>query len=480
VRVLSLSHRMQHRLIDNHTIFNAPAIFDYEGIVIDAGGVFDTIRQAVKAEAAFTTRGDIPVVNGESLDGVTGIADVLRRRREEFVRALERGSVVVVFAHAPDLITGVHGMHGLDRYFFLPAPPGMAWDASTLRATEGTTVAVSDPEHPFTRILDLLRSDVLYRCYFDERAPGFAGGARVFARSAGGAPVGVEFSVLGGRVVFLPTPRSAGANWLASAEGQAMVDVIGQLLGAADEDRPRWVLDMDVPGLREREDELRLAEQALRRAGTEVDELAGRVRQLELLRDVLWQGNEHALLPAVERCAGVLGLTPARGYEDVPLLKSPEGELHLVVAASREAVDMSAHYRLRGRLDREIELRTRAVRGLIVANGRRLQKPEDRKREVADALRIAAEATGYAVITSRWLFVAAVAALEGLDSETVAAIRRRLFETDGLVELSDLLVPAEEDADASVMPVEEVAGEGEAAEEELAAEPEPSGAEHRP
>src|SRR5690606_17184004 len=121
--------------------------------------------------------------------------------------------------------------------------------------------------------------------------------------------------------------------------------------------------------------------------------------------------------------------------------------------------DMTPHYRLRRRLDAEIAKRARPARGLVVANGRRQQKPQERSREVADALRVAAEATGYAVVTSRWLFVAAVAALEGaLTEEELTSVRRRLLETNGVVDFADLLAPPPEDEAAEA----DEADEGEA------------------
>ncbi|MBM3141053.1 MAG: hypothetical protein FJZ92_12820 [Chloroflexi bacterium] len=446
MRVLSISHRMQHPLIDNHSIFNAPAVFDYDAIVVDAGGVFDSIRAASRAEQEFHTFADLAVVGGESLDGAVGIAEVLRRRREEFVRALERGAVVAVFAHPYALFTGVPGFHGIDRYFWLPAPPGMAWDAVTVRGSEGVAVAIEEHGHPFVRIIDLLRQDVLYRAYLNDRAPGFASHAHVIARSAGGAPVGVEFRVLNGRVVFLPTPRESGASWLAAPEGQAMVEVMREMHRRPDADRPRWVIDTAVPGLDALEvaaDRARLARERAEGEEAAALEAAG---ERAGLRDVLWEGAEYRLMPAVLRCAELLGFEHEQTAEDEPILTSPEGQLHVVAAGAEDAVDMAAHYRLRRRLDEIYRLRAQAARGLVVANGRRLDPPAERTREIDESLRVAAEATGYALVTSRWLFVAAVAALEGLAEETLAAIRRRLLETNGLVALHDLLVPADEGA----------------------------------
>ena len=37
MRLLSIGYPMPHRLIDNHTIFNAPTLFDYDAIIVDPG-----------------------------------------------------------------------------------------------------------------------------------------------------------------------------------------------------------------------------------------------------------------------------------------------------------------------------------------------------------------------------------------------------------------------------------------------------------
>lgn len=447
MRLLSLSHRMQHRLIDNHSIFNAPSVFDYDAIVVDIGGVADTIRAAARAEQEFKTFADLLVVNGEPLEEGAGLAELLRRRRDEFARALDRGAVIAVFARPPAMITEVQGFHGLDRYFFLPAPAGMAWDATTIRGGEGTTVSVNDPDHPFARAVDLLNQDLLYRAYLDDRAPGFARHARVFARSAGGGVLGVEFPVLNGRVVFLPTPRIAGATWLAPSEGRLMVEIMREMHRVPDDDPPRWLRDTAVPGLDQLTAAEGLARAARERAEADAQAAADQAATRARLRDVLWEGVEYRLLPAIVACADLLGFTAKEASEGEVVLSSPEGDLHVVAAGSTDAVDMAPHYRLRRRLDSLIERRAQAPRGIVIANGQRMLKPEERDREYIDALRVAAEATGYGLVTSRWLFVAAVAALDGMPAATVTAIRQRLMQTNGLVELHDLLVPAgEEDA----------------------------------
>lgn len=447
MRVLSISHRMPGMQVDNHTLFNAPAIFDYDAIVIGAGAALDSIRVAALGEGEFMTHADIPVVNGASMDGVTGIAAVLQRRRAEVQRALERGATVVVYMAAPSLVSGVSGFTGVDTYFFLPAPEGMAWDTSTIAGGEGTSGVVVDHDHPFVHVFETYHHNLLYRAHFNERATGFARHAHVFLRSVGGAPIGVEFSILNGRVIFMPTPQRIGDDSFAGDEGAAIAAAADEMAGIASGTRPRWVDELVVPGLSEREQVAAGARAALEQAQDALDTATTRLDERASVRDVVWAGGDAALLKATFVCAEAIGFERGLTPEGDPVLLDGETQVHVVAAASPEAVGMSAHYRLRQRLDRVIEERAIAPRGIVIANGQCGAPLDERPREIEDALRVAAEATRYAVLPARALFAAAVAALDGASAETLAEVRRRLTSTDGIVTLDDLL-PAKQDAEA--------------------------------
>ena len=436
MRLLSIGRALPHRRVDNHSVFNAPAAFDYDAIAIDTEGVFTAIRELLDASADHTTHADAQVVNGGASDGTTA-SQVLRRRHDEVVRALERGTLVIVFAHSQAMITGVAGFPGIDRYFFLPAPPGLAWDAELIRWGEGTGVAVSDHGHPFARYIDAVRDDMLYRAWFEERVRGFADAAHIFARSAGGAPVGVEFRVLGGSVVFLPAPRTRGGD-AGRAQATAIVAAVEEHLGRSPGDRPMWATREPVPGLDEHEAELERAQELVRRAEEQRDAANAESEPLRRVRDVLWTEGSHALLPAVRRCLELLGFA-AREIDDLPTLQADGVRIELEVEGSEVQVGMAPHYRLRRRLDARIEHEGNAPRGLIVVNGERMQAPDRREEPYAEALRVAAEATSYALLPAPELFSAARAALAGADDDTLASIRARIAETNGLVDLSDLL-----------------------------------------
>jgi hypothetical protein len=433
MRILSIGRPLAHPSIDNHNIFNAPSIADYEAVVLDPGGILDAVSEAVGAAAEYRTYSDQPVVNATTTPSSMSIAEVLRRRREEVVRCLERGGAIVVFMYPQATLPDVVGFTGADRYWLLPAPPGLAWSLPLIQWSEGSAVATSEHGHPMARVLDVIRTNLLYRAVFDERTPGFASSARVFARSPGGNIVGAQFSVLGGTVVFLPTPRSR-ASELALALGGAVEESVRELLGRADvgEGPPYWLSNAEVPGLAELEQTAESARERAHIAEEQARAAEQEAAALSKMRDVLWREGRYGLVPAAQRCFELLGFRIWPG--DDLVLRSDEGTLLLEVEGSTGTVGMAPHYRLRARLDAALA-EGRTERGLILVNGERTTAPQSRQMPYLDALRVAAEASRYALLTAPDLFSAATLRLSDGSDEALAAIRRRLIETDGVVML---------------------------------------------
>ena len=427
-----------HPSIDNHNIFNAPSVFDYEAIVIDIGAIAKTIQKAISADESYLTHSDRQIVNGESLDEVTGIKDVLYRRQEEFTRALENGSVVVAFIDTPNQITGVKGFQGLDRYFFLPAPAGINWDYSTIKGGEGITLSIADNDHPLVKVLEVYRTELLYRAYLDENIPGLAGKVKIIARSSGDAALAVEFNVHNGKVIFLPTPVPSLNQTTTQRESEAFVIAFPELFRRMDSPPPNWIQEIKVPELDALESEENLRKTELERIKESLAEATSLADNKRNLRNILWTNGDHALKLAVIECAEILGFSVSETTKDELILSSNDEELFTVVDGSTEAVDMSPHYRLRSQIDKVIEKESQSPRGLIIANGQRLTRPEERQNEISDPLQIAAESIGYAVVTAQEFFNATIAALNGISPELLEAIRGKLLSTDGIVNLAEI------------------------------------------
>ena len=249
---------------------------------------------------------------------------------------------------------------------------------------------------------------------------------------------------------FCP-PRAAAPGDAGRKQAASILAAARELLDLPVGDPPSWVRQQPLPGLDALEEASSEAESAVQRAEAQREAVEGELTQLTRVRDVLWTEGNHALLPAVVRCLELLGF---RTYDrDDQITLSDGGDrIELEVEGSVEPIAMAPHYRLRARLDQRIEQEGRPARGLVVANGERMQAPDRRKAPIADALRVAAEATSYAVLPTSELFAAAAAALEGLDDEVLASIRARLVEEDGVVSLGDLLGTAEPE-DAAALPM---------------------------
>ena len=438
VRILSLSHRLMHPSIDNHNIFNSPSVFDYEAIVVDIGGIAQTIQNAISANESYLTYSDRQIVNGESLDDVIGIKDILHQRQEEFTKALENGSIVVAFIDAPAQITGVKGFQGLDRYFFLPAPIGINWDNSTIKGGEGLALSISNDNHPLVKVLEVYRNELLYRSYLNENAPGIAGKVEIIARSSGNAVLAAEFNALNGRVIFLPTPIPSLSQTTSQRESEAFVIAFPELFKRMDTPPPSWIQEINIPELDALEAKENLRKTELERVKESLAEATSLADSKRNLRNILWTKGDHALKLAVIECAEIIGFSVSETLKNELILSSHERELFTVVDGSTEAVDMSPHYILRSQIDNVIEKENQAPRGLIIANGQRLTKPEERQNEISDPLRIAAESIGYAVLTAQELFNITIAALNGLSPESLEEIREKLLSTDGIVDLTEI------------------------------------------
>ena len=203
MRLLTVNYALANPDIDNHSIFNAPPLFDYPAVVVDPAGVSRAIEE-VLAGAKPTTPAGLQVSDDLSSPTTISLAEILRRRREETIRLLQRGGGLIGFAYPNVPHPRVTGFTGCDRYFWLPAPAGQAYREGFLNGADGGPVSVVDQLHALATTLNNHETSVRYRAYFKEEVQGFYEFARVIARSPGGAAAADEFPVLGGRVVVEP------------------------------------------------------------------------------------------------------------------------------------------------------------------------------------------------------------------------------------------------------------------------------------
>jgi hypothetical protein len=435
MRVLSLGFPMPGARVDNHTFASAPSFFDYDAIAVNPEALSQLVEEVVNGTGDHATRAHEPVVNGPTTPEAVGLAQLLRDRQDETARLLARGGLVVCFAYPNVVHANVTGFAGCDRYFWLPAPPGISYAEPFLRRAWGTELLPVDHDHPFGPYVDTFRGKLAYRAYFDEVTSGFSGAGRVFARSLGNAAIAIELAVYGGRAVFLPPPARLPTGDARYSYSDAIQAAVRNTLGlAAHAKPPAWLSDYQLPGLPERLRTLAAADERLDESSEAVAAAQADIEELERYRRLLWQEGRYGLEQPVRDALALLGFTVNAKNLDVPAeLQSADGELAalLEVDAGEEAVGMDGHHRLRRRLEMAIQAGN-AKHGLLVINGYRAKQPAQRPPQYEDTLRVAAESMRYCVATTTQLFHATRAALKG-DTTTVDAFRQRLLTTEGVM-----------------------------------------------
>jgi hypothetical protein len=435
VRVLSLGLALPDQAIDNYDWARALSFFDYDAIVVDpAIAVSDMIEGVVRDGLSYTSYNEEAIENGPTTAATVGLADLLKRRADETERLLARGGLVVCFAYPDVPHPKVSGFTGAHRYHWLPAPAGRSYAPPYVKPAGGTEVIATDFQHPFAEVLERHRNTVEYRAVFAEGASGFGELGRVIARSPGGAAIGLDLVVGGGRVVFLPAmPSRMSSNDRSSLATTIVTAVRNLLLLEAEGPAPAWVSGFELPGLREAQARVDEAESKLEALETGLDEARDAFREVDRYRRILWQEGKYGLDLPVRDILSLLGLTSFSRPDDPAVFSLGDEYVYVETESSVGAVGLAAHYRLRQRLEREIEAKGEAPKGLLVINGYRDTPPPSRGQQYEPALRAAAEKMSYCVIEATRLFEV----LKFRMSEDVAPVREfveTLLETKGIYE----------------------------------------------
>ncbi|MDE3094634.1 MAG: hypothetical protein KGK07_01365 [Chloroflexota bacterium] len=429
-RILSLGFPLPGPLVDNYNFLTAPSFFDYDAIVVDPGALSRLIEALIDGSTEAETYGGSRVRNVAVPPAEVPLASVLLRRRAETEALLAHGGAVICFATPATIHERIDGAAALDDYYWLPDDL-VRFVTACMTPADGARVRITDYEHPLAAFVEGQLAEVTYRACFDGAAARDAR-ARVFAESAGGVPVAVELPARSGRVIFLPAIREPGGD-LRYAMSDALQAGIRRVLGVMAEGRaPGWAEGRSLPGLDERQRALDAARQARDTAQAALAAAEEAYDELARFRRLLWQEGAFGLDAVVVDALRLLGFDLYAGQRADIELRTEAGAVFVEIDAGEGAVGMAAHHRLRQRIERAIEERGQAPRGLLVVNGYRLEPPDERAQQVTDAVRLAAETLRYCIATTASLFDAVAAQLAG-DQRAVEVYRERLATTNGLL-----------------------------------------------
>lgn len=428
-RILSLGFPLPGLQVDNHTMLSAPSFFDYDALVVDARTASGLIESVIDGSAEATSFTGARIrLHPEVHDDVV-LAEFLMRRRLETAALLDRGGVVVAFAYPQTSHVVAEGQLVGD-YDWLPLPDGVALATPMMLPGEGSQAAVVDWQHPMAAFVSSQLANIAYRAHFDVHALAYAA---VFARSQGGAAIGVEVPLPSGRLFLVPALRAVPSGDARYAMSDALQGGIRAALGVTAPGRPpSWVKEDALPGLSEMEARVAEARAVADEGARLLASVEAERYELAKYQRLLWQEGAVGLNAVVTDALRLIGFEVFDRSTPREVEVRHDGvSAFIEIEGSDRQIDMTPHHRLRQRIERAIEKRGSAPRGILFVNGERLLAPIQRK-HVTDALRLASETMRYCIAPTTGLYNAVVAKLGG-DDDAVAAYRERLMAHDGLL-----------------------------------------------
>lgn len=445
MRVLVIGYPLPSPQIDNFNLLTAPSWFDYDGVVIEPLSVSQVIEDVLEAREEHQTRAEEPVVNRPTGPLAVSLAEMVKRRRAEAQFLLQNGGVIVVFGRPNVVHEGIAGFAGCDRYAWLPAPAGVAWGPPFLLRAEGSDVHATDPLHPFARFVESNARWINYRVRFDETVPGFPSFGKVFARSTGGAAVGVELRVGNGKIIVLPAFGSI-------AYGDPRYELATQMLEAvrrasakdSAQEEPGWAGEIPLPRVEELTAKAQAASEALDAAEEQLNDALTELDTVAKYRALLWQEGALGLEPIVRDAFRTLGFEVESDPDKPGWIADGSLTAFYEVEGAIGAVPEYPYFRLQKRLEQDLIATRQPKHGLIVINGHREQRPENREAQASETLRIAAENYRYALLTTeRLLDLVRFVLAEPLDGVRRSMLRERLLKASG--EVGPEIIPTAEE-----------------------------------
>ncbi len=435
MRVVSVGCPLPSALVDNHSIANAPSIFDYDACVYDPRAVSEQIEGLAAGAQALRSPDGRPVQAGASGAFAFGLAELLEQRRFELQTLMDRGGVLVMFVHPNIAHPSVTSLPGLERYTLTPSPGAGALGWPALRGGDGKEIRSTAPAHPAAGYLDELSGRLRYRAVWDEQSPAFPAGAQVLARSIGGHVVGAEFRIGAGRLVMLPPPLEP----LSTADRKRFTGAILELLvRLVDEDgagrEPVWVKRYDTEQTEAARAALAAAEAGLREAERRTTESRGALAEVARFSELLWRPAGAKLTALVEDAMRTLGFEVKTGTSG-PELTDSDAIALLEVEASDQEVSERVYLTLQRRLEEHFLRRKARPKGIIVVSGQRDLDPKFRKKAWTQPLVNACETFNYALIPVAALYELVNFAVDDPDPEGLADLRASILETAGLLEV---------------------------------------------
>ena len=433
MRIISIGCPIPSPNVDNHSIANAPSIFDYDACIIDPQSVSEQIEGIAASTLDVKSSDGRAITVGESGAFHFGLAELLQQRQMEFQQLLDRGGVLIVFAYPNVRHPHVAAFPGLTRYSLIPRPEQDPFRWPALRPADGKDIRPTAPHHAASGYLDDLGSRLRYRALFDFEP---SDDASVIGRSIGGAAVAADFRVGAGRIVALPPADNLSASQRKTFSA-TLLEMIERLVQEPEElAAPVWVRRYDTPEATAARDELGAAQDELKQAQRRVTEAESLLADTTRFQNMLWQSENLLFRDVIEDAFRMLGYSVSTTDAGLELRDGSDVSV-VELSSANEAISDRVYLTLQSRIEEQYLRRRSRPKGIIVGSGFRQTDPRIRREPFPKTLVNACETFGYAIIPVEALFELVTFADEASDEpEVLEEIRRSIAEASGVLEIA--------------------------------------------
>ncbi len=441
LRVLSIGLSLGHDLVVNKHIYDAPALFDFDAIVLDPADLPDFWKEQMVREEGF------PVLPYDPVKDTGGVLrSFLAGRTSEMTTFLGRPRLLICVLRR---VQGIYTPRNwrdreppwIDNYSWLPIVAGLEEKSIGyyISSGEGSTVRIVDPANDFMAYFRAFKDQLFHEAYLesDVLEHGNVRGFHTIATDYADHPISFAFHCGKATVVFLP-PVSG------YYDSEKMAGVLLQcILRAFPEAQrtppPEWATDYRplMPGLESLDGEADKLTDEIKRLESELKQVRTNQQALEGHLRLLYEQGKYQLEPAVREAFRLVGFGFDE-YGDVDIvLDAPEGRAFVEIEGKdHDAIKVEKHSQLL-RYVTEYQQDTGAtVKGILVGNAYRFTPPLKRDSWFSEKVEKGAEAQGFCLLTTEELFKVVCALLANPFDALKAQIRSAILNTVGYFKFS--------------------------------------------
>ena len=433
MRILSVGWEIEGPGIERASLHDADSLASYEIVLIDPAEIPKLWVPYVPPDRDGVRR----LIPGYDQGLARALDNLFATRKEELSGLLRVGGLAAVKLRSPGEPVEIASTSGPARQIhaysflpnfsltrerqFLPFPQGIR-----VLPRRGRDVRGLDLAHPLAGYLARVRR---YEAVIvSPMGVPLGDFGKVLLNNRLGDVLAWELGLGEGRLLFLPASGLSPRE-----EAEILIPGLVSLLEEPPppESRPEWLSRYELPQEAELKKELKGIAERERELAEQRASLEERLREVEVLRGLLFPTGVSGLMRATLKAFGALGFEVECDQVDSQAFKatSPEGRALVRVAWSPEGPVTTGAYRpLLLALDHLRLEEGESVHGALVVAAETAHDPKRRGPRYTDPLRRACEEHGISLVTGEDLFEAVRAVLGGVDS---VPVRRSLLSASG-------------------------------------------------